>query len=284
MGTLLDIRENIMLRLEFFMIICGIFVAVQTASAFSIDGEYSYKESGCSGNMEIKEVAFGMDPHIIAKINTVCTDQYHTCILTAKGGRMISSDTSISATFASIEDDGSAPDNPAKFQIEFTKNGATIDVSEKGGTCGLNGWFGGKYMKEGGKSKANTKKGFSIQSESLVASSDPAFKGNVELSKEFSACMDKSDGVTSNMLNCIAAETKRQDARLNKAYKEIMGQLSNERQKQLQNAQRLWIKYRDANCGFYADPDGGTSAQVSASECFMKATAERASELEGLTE
>lgn len=86
------------------------------------------------------------------------------------------------------------------------------------------------------------------------------------------------------MLNCIAAETKRQDVRLNKAYKEIMGQLSNERQKKLQNTQRLWIKYRDANCGFYADPDGGSSAQVSASECFMISTAERASELEGLKE
>ena len=127
-------------------------VTNQKKSFFFIDGEYLYKESGCSGGMKIQENTFGMYPHIIAKIDTVCTGQYHTCVLTSRGGRIISSDKSISANFVSIEDDGSRPDNPAKFTIEFTKHGATVDVSEKGGYCGLNGWFGGKWVKEeGGK-------------------------------------------------------------------------------------------------------------------------------------
>lgn len=104
------------------------------------------------------------------------------------------------------------------------------------------------------------------------------------LSKQFSTCMDKSGGVTVDMLDCIGAETKRQDVRLNKAYKEVMPQLSPARKKQLQDAQRAWIKYRDANCNFYADPDGGTMATVSSSYCFMSATASRAKELEGFKE
>lgn len=111
---------------------------------------------------------------------------------------------------------------------------------------------------------------------SQVASAD-----DVGLSKQFPACMDKSGGVTVDMLDCIGAETKRQDARLNKAYKEAMPQLSPARKKQLQEAQRTWIKYRDANCNFYADPDGGTMATVSSNDCFMSATASRAKELEG---
>lgn len=86
------------------------------------------------------------------------------------------------------------------------------------------------------------------------------------------------------MLECISEETKRQDARLNKAYKEVMPQLSTARKKQLQEAQRAWIKYRDANCTFYADPDGGTNATVNSDDCFRSATEARAQELENFKE
>ena len=61
---------------------------------------------------------------------------------------------------------------------------------------------------------------------------------DVGLTKQFSICMDKSGGVTSDMLDCIGAETKRQDARLNKAYKDVMASLTPARKKQLQEAQR----------------------------------------------
>jgi uncharacterized protein YecT (DUF1311 family) len=59
-----------------------------------------------------------------------------------------------------------------------------------------------------------------------------------------------------------------------------MANLSPERKKQLQEAQRLWIKYRNANCHFYADPEGGTAASVSSADCYMTATAARSKELE----
>ena len=84
------------------------------------------------------------------------------------------------------------------------------------------------------------------------------------------------------MTECITTETQRQDARLNKAYKALMAELPSLRKKQLQEAQRAWIKFRDTNCAFYDDPDGGTLARVNANACMMTATAERASELERL--
>jgi uncharacterized protein YecT (DUF1311 family) len=66
------------------------------------------------------------------------------------------------------------------------------------------------------------------------------------------------------MIECMGAETKRQDVPLNKAYKVIMAGLSSERKKQLQEAQPLWLKYRQANCDFYYNPDGGTIDRVNA--------------------
>lgn len=115
----------------------------------------------------------------------------------------------------------------------------------------------------------------------LLGLSHIASAEDAHLTKQYSSCMDKAGGVTVNMLDCMGAETKRQDARLNQAYKDVMARLSPERKKQLQEAQRAWIKYRDANCRFYADPDGGSIATVNSNDCFMSATASRAKELEG---
>lgn len=100
------------------------------------------------------------------------------------------------------------------------------------------------------------------------------------LSKQFTACMDKAGGVTASMVECTAAETKRQDVRLNKAYKNLMNTLSATRKKELQSTQRLWMKYRDANCKFYYDPNGGSIVRVTSAGCFMDMTTERANELE----
>lgn len=98
----------------------------------------------------------------------------------------------------------------------------------------------------------------------------------------YSACMDKSGGVTVEMVNCIGAETQVQDLELNLAYKKLGTQLTPERKKQLVTAQRLWLQYRDANCRFYADPDGGTAAGVASNDCFLSETARRANELKAL--
>ncbi len=117
---------------------------------------------------------------------------------------------------------------------------------------------------------------------SLFCISQMATAQDIGLTKQFSNCMDKSNGVTSNMIDCLGAESKRQGARLNKAYKELMDQISAQRKKQLQLAQDAWVTYREKNCEFYYDPEGGTIARVNANDCFVSATAARAKELETL--
>ncbi|QEI09233.1 DUF1311 domain-containing protein [Pigmentiphaga aceris] len=111
-----------------------------------------------------------------------------------------------------------------------------------------------------------------------------AANGDDLLSKQYSACMDNSGGVTVKMQDCISAETKRQDVTLNEAYKNVMDAQTPARKKQLTEVQRMWLKYREANCKFYADPNGGTLASVSANVCFMNATASRAAELAGMVQ
>ena len=116
----------------------------------------------------------------------------------------------------------------------------------------------------------------------LACMSQFAAAQDIGLTKQFSNCMDKSNGVTSNMIDCMEAESKRQSGRMNRAYKELTDQVSAQRKKQLQLAQDAWVAYRDENCEFYYDPDGGTIAAVNANDCFMSATAARAKELETL--
>ncbi|MCP5419018.1 MAG: DUF1311 domain-containing protein [Gammaproteobacteria bacterium] len=103
-------------------------------------------------------------------------------------------------------------------------------------------------------------------------------------SPQFSRCLDKANGVTAAMIACIASETKVQDARLNSNYNALMASLNESRKKELLEAQRAWLKFRDLNCKFYYDPDGGSIATVSANHCFLNTTEQRASELKELSQ
>ena len=105
---------------------------------------------------------------------------------------------------------------------------------------------------------------------------------SIGLSREYGTCMDKSEGVTSKMMDCIGTETTRQDARLNKVYQELMAQLDAANKTRLRDAQKAWITFRDANVSFYSDPNGGTAATVSGADRFLIMTAQRALELEKL--
>ena len=117
----------------------------------------------------------------------------------------------------------------------------------------------------------------------LVLSTPALSAADSDMTQEYLTCMDKSKGVTSEMIDCMSAETARQDARLNENYKRLMSKVSAKRKKTLLEAQRAWIRFRDLNCEFYYDPDGGTAARLAGNDCFLQATADRAKELKNLT-
>ncbi|MFG0466110.1 lysozyme inhibitor LprI family protein [Pseudomonas putida] len=103
-----------------------------------------------------------------------------------------------------------------------------------------------------------------------------------QYSVTYDRCIDTSGGVTAEMLDCNAAELKRHDARLNAQYKAALAAHGETQQALLREAQRQWIQYRDANCGFYAQLTGGTMDRLNSSSCVLEATARRADELEGI--
>jgi uncharacterized protein YecT (DUF1311 family) len=107
-----------------------------------------------------------------------------------------------------------------------------------------------------------------------------AFSQNSDFifSKEFDRCSDKAYS-TSASVACVSEETKRQDLRLNQNYQVVMKNLTTLRQQSLTKAQKLWVQFRDANCAFYFDPEGGTITRQISAMCFLTMTKDRADEL-----
>lgn len=103
-------------------------------------------------------------------------------------------------------------------------------------------------------------------------------------SATYTTCMDASGGVTMNMLDCMGSELDQQDARLNQGYKAAMQALDKGQQTQLRDAQRLWIKFRDADCALLGSLTGGSIDRINSASCFLDMTKRRADDLARLSE
>lgn len=103
-------------------------------------------------------------------------------------------------------------------------------------------------------------------------------------SATYTTCMDASGGVTMDMLNCMSSEIEQHDSRLNQAYKAAMQALDKGQQTQLRDVQRLWIKFRDADCALLGSLTGGTIDSVNRASCFLDMTKKRADDLAQLAE
>jgi uncharacterized protein YecT (DUF1311 family) len=93
----------------------------------------------------------------------------------------------------------------------------------------------------------------------------------------FQPCGEKTS--TLAVVECVQAKTNVADQRLNAAYKALQARIEANQRQSLLAAQRLWVQYRDANCGFYGAPDGSIR-QVQGAECIRSKTEDRARELE----
>ncbi len=101
---------------------------------------------------------------------------------------------------------------------------------------------------------------------------------------DYRTCMETGDagnGVTSGMRECLGAELKRQDERLNASYQTALAPLSQDDQSTLRSRQRTWLAERDAGCQQKAEPNkGGTLYPIVYGQCLLDATIERAGWLE----
>jgi uncharacterized protein YecT (DUF1311 family) len=79
---------------------------------------------------------------------------------------------------------------------------------------------------------------------------------------------------------CFIAASKATDNKLNATYSRVREVLSPEEQKDLQEVQRLWLRFRDANClaerNLYR---GGSAAPMVYAACIEANTRQRTAEL-----
>jgi uncharacterized protein YecT (DUF1311 family) len=93
---------------------------------------------------------------------------------------------------------------------------------------------------------------------------------------EYQAC---AKGSTVDIEQCVGRLTKAWDQRLNAAYQKLLK--NNAEADKLRVAERLWVQFRDANCGYYGSGEG-TIRRLEYAECMHSMTAHRALELEDL--
>ena len=111
-----------------------------------------------------------------------------------------------------------------------------------------------------------------------------AQSGEPRYSSQYENCVKGAGGATFPMIVCINEEHKRWDAELNQQYRAIRGKLQDARRNGFDAAQIAWVSYRDANCAFYNNPDGGTLARLEANSCMLEMTARRVLELRSIRE
>ena len=102
-----------------------------------------------------------------------------------------------------------------------------------------------------------------------------------ESQRRIDECMQK-DSSTAGMIQCIDAEFAIQDKLLNQNNKKAMSVLNDENKKKLKDIQRKWVAYKEAKCPFV--PPMGTLYAVTAADCYLQMTKERARELANLAE
>jgi uncharacterized protein YecT (DUF1311 family) len=102
--------------------------------------------------------------------------------------------------------------------------------------------------------------------------------------KSFDQCMDASNGVTVDMMNCGSEEFDYQDKRLNAAYKHLRQVLLPTDWEAVRNGQRKWLADMDKACQGDEEVKGGTLEMIEFMACKLDRTVRRADELEALLE
>lgn len=93
----------------------------------------------------------------------------------------------------------------------------------------------------------------------------------------------KGPASNAEMTACFISASKAADERLNKIYSRIGEVLSANEQRDLQAAQRLWLKFRDANCSaernLYA---GGSAGPTVYAACVEADSRQRTNDLKAM--
>lgn len=97
-------------------------------------------------------------------------------------------------------------------------------------------------------------------------------------SPQLDRCLDSGAAARGNnqaMAACFAADHKRADDRLNRAYRAALRRLPASRRAALRTSERAWIRQRDATCARTLGPDKGLIQRVNYPACLTRETDRR---------
>ncbi len=112
--------------------------------------------------------------------------------------------------------------------------------------------------------------GAALAFEGAGAASRPTY------SVEFDRCMDKAQANDFMVTDCIRAEWKQWDAKLNANYKRALARLDRPKQLKLRSEQRLWLQQQKRTCDNISTNKGGTAEPAEIADCYLEWTAKRA--------
>lgn len=125
---------------------------------------------------------------------------------------------------------------------------------------------------------------FALTVVALVVGFQVPARAESETNPELQACMDNVDlGAMKNSqwAGCYSDELKRQDAKLNEAYRHVQRNIPVEAKDALVKAQRSWISFRDSWCGYEVALPYAPGGEATRLACLVDLTAAQAKKLRG---
>ena len=94
--------------------------------------------------------------------------------------------------------------------------------------------------------------------------------------RPYEQCQAQAGGVIPSHNDCDAAEPNRREAMPNKLYKQVQAAVGPGQQAGLRKAERAWVAFADAECGFRMAPEVGfMDAPLVHNACRLELTARR---------
>ena len=90
--------------------------------------------------------------------------------------------------------------------------------------------------------------GFAVWATALVPST------SVSHAQSYEQCQAEAGGTIPSLRDCDAAELGRREAMLNRLYKQVLAAVGPGQQAALRKAERAWVAFADAECGFRMAP------------------------------
>ncbi|MBS7697327.1 MULTISPECIES: lysozyme inhibitor LprI family protein [unclassified Chelatococcus] len=78
----------------------------------------------------------------------------------------------------------------------------------------------------------------------------------------YDRCMNQANATTMTFSACGGEWMKREDGKLNAAWKRVFAQADGQTKTDLLDEQRAWIAFKDKACAFYANGDWGSEGRA----------------------